>query len=77
MAMQLPFFKIIVSSIAMAATSFSLKITHRESHRVRTGHEKPRKSWNLRISFSNPGKSWNVIVVPSRSQKVKVLFGRL
>ena len=35
--------------------------------RVRTGHEKPGKSWNLRISFSRPGKSW----------KIKVSFGRL
>lgn len=75
--MRWPFFEIIVSSIAMVVTSIPLEITHRESHRLRTGHEKPRKSWNLRVSFSKPGKSWNVIAVPSRSQKIQFLFGRL
>ena len=66
-AMRWPFFEIIVSSIAVAVTSVSLEITHRESHRVRTGHEKPRKSWNLRISFS---KSWKVMECNYRSFKV-------
>ena len=67
MAMRWPFFEIVVSSIAMAVTSVSLEITHRESHGVRTGHEKPRKSWNLRISFS---KSWKVMECNCRSFKV-------
>ena len=30
--------------------------------RVRSGHEKPGKSWKWSISVSRPGKSWKIIV---------------
>ena len=38
--------------------------------RVRTGPEKPGKSWNFIISFSRPGKSWNLGLGPGNSWKV-------
>ena len=41
-------------------------------HRVRTGHEKPGKSWNFRISFSRPVKSWNLVVSHFFSGKLKL-----
>ena len=47
------------------------------SYRVRTGHEKPGKTWNFRILFSRPWKSWNLIVGPWMSWKINILYGSL
>ena len=42
-------------------------------HRVRTGHGKPRKSWNFMISFSRPRKVWNFGVGLAKSWKMKLI----
>ena len=56
--------------IKWANLYFSTARTYQDYiYRVRTGHRKPRKSWNLRNSFSRPGKSWNLIVGPWKSRK--------
>ena len=46
-------------------------------NRVRTGHGKPRKSWNFTISFCRPGKSWNLSIGHGKSWKItKNVFQR-
>ena len=49
--------------VVRAMARVHLFLRHVKScHRVRTGHEKPGKSWNFRIPFSGPGKSWCLVV---------------
>ena len=49
--------------VVRAMARVHLFLRHVKScHRVRTGHEKPGKSWNFRIPFSRPGKSWSLVV---------------
>ena len=59
--------------VVRAMARVHLFLPHVKScHRVRTGHEKPGKSWNFRISFSRPVKSWNLVVSHFFSGKLKL-----